>query len=156
MNSHGKLGGDKHYQLIKKSAIRLIDNYYNRYSQLTIENSDISVSSRLGQAFDSHFPSIRGKRDLEPDIMMVTNSAKRGKNEETSDTQKVIIVEAETTKDNLLNDSFRLTAYKLLREAKKDKNKLMLYIAFPEKLKGLVDKPGFFNDLWFFEVGDSE
>ncbi len=66
------------------------------------------------------------------------------------------MVECETRHDGLLRDDMRLVAYDMLRIANPDRDKLKLYVAFPEELRGEVEKPECFNDVWFFDVKEGD
>lgn len=144
----GKFGKKKHFKLIKITLLHIIDKYYERFGVIRLENTEITMEARLGIGF----LGFRGAEyTLHPDIVM---EIKENGNSDT--VNKTIIVECETTENNLLKDEMRLTAYKLLRLKNNDGKKLMMYIAFPKKLKGKVKKPECFNDLWFFDIEKQE
>ena len=122
-----------------------------------MENKHILVSSHILGS-----PSFlkEGNYNLNPDIVIVIEKKTPHDGEIIRNLygheEKVIIVECETSTTNLLKDEMRLTAYKLLRLGTPDKNKLMMYVAFPSELKGKVEKPECFNDLLFFDVPKNE
>lgn len=146
---HGKYGTEKHRELIKEAMHFITDRYFNRYGpfKLEVENNTISASAsmsghRYGYSRDTDY-------ELNPDILCQILEAEGG------DIKKELVVECETSKYNMLSNEMRMTAYKLLRLKHSDKSKFMMYIVFPEELKGKVEKPECFNDLWFFDVSDA-
>lgn len=146
-DAYGSFGGTKHYGLIKAATLRVIDRYYEKYSRVVIENTELSLEARNQVEFGSSMPHFSHTKEINPDVSMATEP---GKSDERQ--KKLIIVECETRADGLLVDQHRLTAYDLLRLGRQDRSTLMLYIAFPESLRGEVEKPDAFNDLWFFDV----
>lgn len=84
--------------------------------------------------------------EFHPDIVVNIAAGKNNK------ADKTIIVECETTPNGMLKDDTRMTAYKLLRLQNLDTNKLMMYLAMPSEFKGKIEKPDFFNDLWFIDL----
>lgn len=142
---HGKFGKDRHFELTKKALIHVVDNYWETFGIIKVENTSISMHASLDGV---EYISTRGEYDLHPDIVMTIKRHDPG----ILPSEKIVIVECETSTNGLLKDEMRLTAYKLLRLRTSDKNKLMMYLAFPSELKGKVSKPECFNDLWFFDI----
>lgn len=144
-NVHGRFGGDEHYELIQKSLHKIVDRYYEKNARIAVENETLEFRSTLGsRGIGGRFWS---EKELHPDIVVQMEPGEAG-----METQKTVVVECETSTNNLLTNTVRLATYTVLREGQ-DKNELMIYLAFPEALRGKVEKPDWANDLWFFEVG---
>jgi len=142
----GKFGKIKHFLLVKKALLQVIDRYYEKYAVIMVENQKVSMNASLH--FYSHFTSPRGSYELHPDITL----AIRDKDDDDDNRIRMIVVECETSSTGLLTNEMRMTAYRLLRLGTPDRSKLMMYIAFPSELKGKIKKPEAFNDLWFFDL----
>lgn len=147
-NVHGRFGGDRHYRLIQEALHRVVDRYYEKNARICIENETLQFRSTLsgGGLGRRHW----SEKELHPDIVV---NMEAGEADESLETDKTIVVECETSTNNLLTNTLRLATYQVLR-AKHTKNELMIYLAFPEELRGEVEKPDWCNDLWFFEVED--
>lgn len=148
-NSRGKFGSDRHFRLTKKALLHVIDKYWETFGVIQVENKTIWLNASLS-GVSSTMGRLDGNYKLHPDISVVIQQKHP---DESIKSEKTIIVECETTLNGLLKDEMRLTAYKLMRLGTQDRNKLMMYVALPSELKGKVDKPEIFNDLWFFDVG---
>lgn len=145
LDAYGRFGGTTHYKLIQAALHRLIARYWEKNSKLQIENEDLSFTSSLA-GFGRH-SARRAEKEIHPDIVLSTEPGEAGMAGD-----KTVVVECETRKNGLLANDLRMAAYELLRQGNKDRNKMMLYVAFPESLRGDVEKPDWANDLWFFEV----
>lgn len=142
-NVHGRFGGDEHFQLIQETLHKLVNRYYEKNSRLVVENEALEFRSSI-----SGWRGAWNTREIHPDVAMTTEPGEAG-----METKKKILVECETRTDGLLSNGPRMAAYQFLREGNTDRNELMVYLVFPERLKGEVAKPEWANDLWFFEVG---
>lgn len=146
----GKYGKKGHLKLIKATLLHIIEKYYETFGVIKVENTKITMGATIGDYFHTYG---EGTYSLHPDIALTTNLV-NGMG--TENPKKIIVVECETTPYGLLKDEMRLTAYKLLRLDKRDTKKYMLYISMPIEFKGKVEKPDFFNDIWFFDIDSSQ
>ncbi len=148
---HGKFGKGRHFELVKKALLYVIDKYWETFGTIQVENKTIWMHASLS-GMSSTMSRLDGDYKLHPDISVVIQQKHP---DESIKFEKTIIVECETTLNGLLKDEMRLTAYKLMRLGTQDRNKLMMYVALPSELKGKVDKPEIFNDLLFFDVSNA-
>lgn len=156
---HGKFGTDRHFELVKKALIHVIDKYWETFGVIQVENANISMHASLTSRTDLDLTwHDSGTYNLHPDILVSIKQSEppTGRALPDAKNSKVILVECETSPNGLLKDELRLTAYKLLRMRLSDKSKLMMYLAFPSELKGKVEKPDIFNDLLFFDLSRGE
>lgn len=146
-DAHGRFGGNEHYRLIQMALHRVVNRYYEKNARIAVENESLEFSSSISSM------GYRGggysEKEIHPDIFVEMKSGEKGMAED-----KTILVECETSKSNMLTNDLRMAAYNLLRQGNKDRNQLMLYIAFPKRLEGKVEKPAWANDLWFFESAE--
>lgn len=149
----GKFGKEKHFRLVKKSLLYLIDRYWDKFGVIRVENATISVSADISSDITS-FHSMRGYEGeytgaytLHPDISLTLAGTR------DDSPKKLIIVECETSPAGMLKDRTRMTAYHLIRLKQEDRTRLHMYLAMPKEFKGKVKKPEDFNDLWFFDMG---
>lgn len=152
---HGKYGKEEHFALTKKALIHVIDRYWETFGVIQVENASINMHASLTSRTDLDLNwRDSGTYTLHPDILVSIKESEppTGRALPDAKNSKVIIVECETSPHGLLKDEMRLTAYKLLRLRNPDKNNLMIYIALPSELKGKIEKPESFNDLWFFDL----
>lgn len=149
---HGKFGKDKHFALVKKALLHVIDRYWESFGTIRVENETIAMHARFA---GTYFGGWAGEYNLHPDIA-ITLQNNENRIVETEKSEKLIVVECETTANGLLKDELRLTAYKLLRLRTPDKTKLMMYLALPSELKDKIEKPECFNDIWFFDVPNGD
>lgn len=149
---HGKFGKDRHFGLVKKALLHVIDKYWETFGTIQVENKTIWMHASLSGMI-STMSRLDGDYKLHPDISVVIQQKHP---DESIKYEKTIIVECETSPNGLLKDEMRLTAYKLMRLGTHDRNKLMMYIALPSELKDKITKPECFNDFWFFDVPKNE
>lgn len=150
---HGRFGKDRHFELVKKALIHIIDRYWETFGVIQVENASIDMHASLTSRTDLDLTwHDAGHYTLHPDILVSIKQSEppTGRALPDAKNSKVILVECETSQNGLLKDELRLTAYKLLRLRQPDKNKMMMYIALPSELKGKIEKPECFNDLLFF------
>jgi len=152
----GKFGTNRHFELVKKALVYAIDRYWETFGTIIVESAKISMhacvhASHIG-LHDFSNPIDAGHYDLHPDIVIQLRESEKSANSGVDCGKKAIIIECETTDNNLLKDELRLTAYKLLRMRTPDRSKLMMYIALPLEFEGRVEKPECFNDLLFFNM----
>lgn len=147
-DAHGQFGGNEHYRLIQMALHRVVNRYYEKNARITVENEEITFTSSVATSYGN--PAIgspgHSEKTLHPDIFVEMQSGETGMSED-----KTVIVECETSKHNMLTNDLRMAAYNLLRQGNQNRNQMMIYIAFPMRLKGEVEKPEWANDLWFFE-----
>lgn len=147
-----------HKDLVKKALLRLIDRVDN-IVVINIElemgeiEANISIGSFIGSKFDV---SQTSRKRFEPDVLAVqqvgldTEEGYGGKKEEIKKVE-VWVIEAETGTRNLLRDTYRKTAYKLLKLKDEDRReKLHLILAIYDDVK-VPDKIAPFDEIWKFQ-----